>query len=168
MVSMELTTIQNKVFTLRGQKVMLDYDLAKMYEVETKVLKQAVKRNIERFPDDFMFEVSKNELSDLRSQNVTSSWGGNRYLPFAFTEQGVAMLSSVLRSKKALQVNITIMQAFVMIRQYYLDSKELTVRIENLESEMNIKFKDINQALKFLLNPEQPERKSIGFNRDQE
>ena len=165
---MELVAIQNKVFSLKGQKVMLDYDLAEMYEVETRALKQAVRRNIERFPDDFMFELTNDEVMKMVSQNVIpskSQFGGA--FPFAFTEQGVAMLSSVLRSKKALQMNITIMRTFVMIRQYYLDSKELKERIENLENEMNIKFKDIHQALKFLLNPEQPERKPIGFKRDE-
>ncbi|WP_159467092.1 ORF6N domain-containing protein [Dyadobacter sp. 3J3] len=160
---MELIAIQNKVFTLRGQKVMLDFDLAEMYEVETKVLKQSVRRNIDRFPSDFMFELTKIEMENLRSQNVTSSWGGLRYLPFAFTEQGVAMLSTILKSQKALQVNITIMRAFVMIRQYYSDSTELKQRIESLEIEMQVKFKDIYEALNFLLNPPNPERKAIGF-----
>ncbi len=150
---MELIAIQNKVFTLRGQKVMLDFDLAEMYEVETRSLKQAVRRNIDRFPEDFM----------LRSQNVISSWGGLRFLPFAFTKQGVAMLSSVLKGQKALQVNITIMRAFVMIRQYYSDSTELKQRIESLENQMQVKFKDIHEALNFLLNPPHPERKAIGF-----
>lgn len=160
---MELIAIQNKVFTLRGQKVMLDFDLAEMYEVETRSLKQAVRRNIDRFPEDFMFELTKTELENLRSQNVISSWGGLRFLPFAFTEQGVAMLSSVLKGQKALQVNITIMRAFVMIRQYYSDSTELKQRIESLENEMQVKFKDIHEALNFLLNPPHPERKAIGF-----
>ena len=165
---MELIAIQDKVFTLRGQKVMLDFDLAEMYEVETRSLKQAVRRNIDRFPEDFMFELTKTELENLRSQNVISSWGGLRFLPFAFTEQGVAMLSSVLKSQKALQVNITIMRAFVMIRQYYSDSTELKQRIESLENEMQVKFKDIYEALNFLLNPPNPERKAIGFTNSHE
>lgn len=160
---MELTVIQNKVFTLRGFKIMLDFDLAELYEVETKVLKQAVRRNLDRFPKDFMFELTPKEMENLRSQNVTSSWGGPRYLPFAFTEQGVAMLSSVLKSKKALEVNIAIMRAFVIIRQHYLDSAELKSRIEKLESEMQLKFDDIHQALNYLLNPPNPERDPIGF-----
>lgn len=112
---MELMVIQNKVYTLRGCKIMLDFDLAELYEIETKVLKQAVRRNIERFPDDFMFELTKEEYGFLRSQIVTLEKGKGRYskyLPFAFTEQGVAMLSSVLNSYKAIQVNITIMRAF--------------------------------------------------------
>ncbi|NIJ51751.1 ORF6N domain-containing protein [Dyadobacter arcticus] len=160
---MELAIIQNKVFTLRGYKIMLDFDLAEMYEVETKVLKQAVRRNLDRFPDDFMFELTQKEAENLRSQIVTSSRGGARYLPFAFTEQGVAMLSSVLKSKKALAVNISIMRAFVMIRQHYLDSEELKIRIGKLEDEMHLKFDDIHQALNYLLNPPTPERNSIGF-----
>lgn len=166
MITIDLISIQNKVFTLRGQKVILDFDLAEMYEVPTKALKQAVRRNIDRFPEDFMFEMKNLEWANLRSQNVTSSWGGLRYTPFAFTEQGVAMLSSVLKSPKALQVNITIMRAFVMIRQYYYDSKELEQRIERLENEMQIKFKDIYEALNFLLNPPNPERNPIGFRMD--
>lgn len=164
---MDLTVIQSKVFTLRGQKVIFDFDLADLYEVETRVLKQAVRRNIDRFPDDFMFQINSEELQNLTSHSVMSSWGGSRHLPFAFTEQGVAMLSSVLKSKKALQVNITIMRAFVTLRQYYMDSKELKTRIENLENEMNIKFHDIHQALNFLLGPPQQERKQIGFKNDE-
>ncbi len=168
---MELIAIQNKVFTLRGQKVMLDFDLAEMYEVETKVLKQAVRRNRDRFPDDFMFEVTRAEYNSLRSQIVTLENGKgehSKYLPFAFTEQGVAMLSTILKSKKALQVNITIMRAFVMIRQYYSDSTELKQRIESLENEMQVKFKDIYEALNFLLNPPYTERKAIGFKNSHE
>jgi len=160
---MELDIIQNKVFNLRGFKVILDFDLAEMYGVETKALKQAVRRNADRFPADFMFELTSKELANLRSQNVTSSWGGSRYLPFAFTEQGVAMLSSVLKSGTALQVNITIMRAFVIMRQFYLDSKELKVRIDALENEMEVKFKDIHEALTYLLGPPNEERSPIGF-----
>lgn len=112
---MELMVIQNKVYTLRGCKIMLDFDLAELYEIETRILKQAVRRNIERFPQDFMFELTTEELMSLRSQIVIlkkSRGGHSKYLPFAFTEQGVAMLSSVLNSYKAIQVNITIMRAF--------------------------------------------------------
>ncbi len=117
---MQSQTIQAKIYEIRGHKVMLDFDLAQLYETETKVLKQAVKRNINRFPDDFMFVVSIEELTNLRSQSVTSSWGGLRYQPFAFTEQGVAMLASVLNSPKAIEVNISIVRAFVFIRKYAL------------------------------------------------
>lgn len=166
---MELISIQSKVFTLRGQKIMLDFDLSGMYEIETRTLKQAVRRNLDRFPADFMFEITRDEYHSLRSQFVILENGRgehSKYLPFAFTEQGVAMLSSVLKSPKALQVNITIMRAFVMIRQYYYDSKELEQRIERLENEMQIKFKDIYEALNFLLNPPNPERNPIGFRLD--
>lgn len=114
---MELQLIQNKIYEIRGQKVMLDRDLAEMYGVETRVLNQAVKRNIERFPEDFMFQLTENEFQNLISQFVTSSWGGIRKLPNVFTVQGVAMLSSVLRSETAIQVNIAIVRAFVAIRQ---------------------------------------------------
>jgi len=130
---MDLLVIQNKVFTIRGYKVMLDFDLAELYEIETRTLKQAVRRNMERFPQDFMFELTADELASLRSQIVILKRGRGshaKYLPFAFTEQGVAMLSSVLNSYKAIQVNITIMRAFVSIRQHYIDSKELRERID--------------------------------------
>jgi hypothetical protein len=163
---MELMVIQNKVHTLRGCKIMLDFDLAELYEIETKVLKQAVRRNIERFPDDFMFELTREEYLSLRSQFVTLEKGKGRhakYLPFAFTEQGVAMLSSVLNSYKAIQMNITIMRAFVSIRQHYIDSKELRERIDKLEDEMQVKFNDIHQALRYLLEPPQKERRQVGF-----
>jgi hypothetical protein len=145
---------------------MLDFDLAELYEIETKALKQAVRRNIERFPTDFMFELTQEEHLSLRSQIVTLEKGKGRhtkYLPFAFTEQGVAMLSSVLNSYKAIQVNITIMRAFVSIKQHYLDSRELKARIDKLEDEMQMKFNDIHQALSYLLEPPQTERKPVGF-----
>ncbi len=145
---------------------MLDFDLAALYEIETKALKQAVRRNLERFPSDFMFELTREEYQSLRSQIVTLKIGRghhSKFAPFAFTEQGVAMLSSVLNSYKALQVNITIMRAFVSIRQHYLDSKELKERIDRLEDEMQGKFSDIHQALSFLLDPQKPEHTPIGF-----
>ena len=112
---------------------MLDFDLAKLYEIETKVLKQSIKRNIIRFPKDFMFELTENEWLNLRSQIVTSSWGGARYLPFAFTEQGVAMLSSVLRSSKAIEVNISIMRAFVQMRYFLVENKSIIQSIDELK-----------------------------------
>lgn len=163
---MDLLVIQNKVFTIRGYKVMLDFDLAELYEIETRTLKQAVRRNMERFPEDFMFELTADELTSLRSQIVIlkkGRGGHSKYLPFAFTEQGVAMLSSVLNSYKAIQVNITIMRAFVSIRQHYLDSRELKARIDRLEDEMQVKFNDIHQALSYLLEPPQKEGKPLGF-----
>lgn len=138
----DLVIIENKIYEIRGQKVMLDFDLAEMYEIETKNLNKAVKRNIERFPEDFMFQLTTQELTNLRFQIGTSSWGGTRYAPFAFTEQGVAMLSGILRSPKAIEVNINIMRAFVHMRQYLLshapkqELEELRKRIEYLEEDI--------------------------------
>ena len=159
---MELQIIQSKIFEIRGHKVILDFDLAKLYEVETKVLKQSVKRNLNRFPSDFMFELTKEEFEILRSQIVTSSWGGARYLPLAFKEQGVAMLSAVLKSDKAVEVSISIMRAFTLLRQHLSDYKNLKESIEALEKEMKTEFKDIYEALNFLLSPKS-ERKPIGY-----
>lgn len=159
---MELQVIHEKIYTIRGNRVLLGFDLADLFDTETRILKQAVRRNMERFPGDFMFELSEDEFESLRSQIVTSNRGGTRYIPFAFTEQGVAMLSSVLRSKKAIDVNIAIMRAFVLLRQHLADYHELKEQIEGLEEEMNMKFEDINQALNYLLNPKNT-RKAIGF-----
>ena len=131
---MEIEQTKNSILEIRGKKVMLDMDLAIIYEVETRVLKQAVRRNIDRFPDDFMFELTLEELQNLTSQFVTSSWGGQRHKPFAFTEQGIAMLSSVLKSKKAIQMNIAIMRAFVMMRQFALSFQELSEKLLELEN----------------------------------
>ena len=139
----ELVIIENKIYEIRGQKVMLDFDLAKMYQVETKNLNKAVKRNIERFPEDFMFQLTSEEMANLRFQIGTSSWGGTRYLPFAFTEQGVAMLSGILRSPQAVEVNINIMRAFVHMRQYLLshvsrqELDELKQSIKYLEEDIS-------------------------------
>lgn len=155
---MELQLIQQKIYELRGQKVMLDFDLATLYEVPTKVLNQAVKRNGERFPDDFMFQLSLDEWQKLRAQFVISSsdipnWSqfvtssrkyrGEKYIPYAFTEQGVAMLSSVLRSEKAIQVNIAIMRSFVALRRYALTYAELETRFER-------EFADVHEVLRWL------------------
>lgn len=148
---MEIQVIQNKIYEIRGQRILLDFDLAELYEVETKRLKEAVRRNINRFPKDFMFELSKVEYKSLRSQFATSKRGGARYLPFAFTEQGVAMLSSVLRSQKAIDVNISIVRAFVIYRQNLNNYQQIKEQIEKLEQEMNLKFNDIHQALNYLL-----------------
>jgi len=165
---MQLQIIQSKIYEIRGQKVMLDFDLADLYETETKRLKEAVRRNIDRFPADFMFELSKNEFDILRTQIATSKRGGTRYFPFAFTEQGVAMLASVLNSPKAIEVNIQIVRAFVFIRQYALSHKDLTEKLIELESKYDTKFKDVYEALKYLLekdlqSTEQKVRKRIGF-----
>jgi hypothetical protein len=163
---MDLSVIQNKIYEIRGVRVMLDFDLAEMYEVPTKALKQAVKRNIKRFPNDFMFELANEEFMNLRSQIVTSSWGGMRYLPFAFTEQGVAMLASVLKSEKAIEVNIQIVRAFVVLRQYALGYVELNKKLEDFMIEANMQFNEIYQALIELAEQkkelEKPRRR-IGF-----
>ena len=163
---MELQIIQNKIFEIRGSRVMLDFDLAELYQVPTKALKQAIKRNIKRFPNDFMFELNVEEWENLRSQFVTSSWGGTRYMPFAFTEQGVAMLSSVLRSEIAIEVNISIMRAFVKIREFSSAYAELNQKLETFMIETNIQFNDIYQALTELASKKESEdkpRKRVGF-----
>lgn len=156
--------IQQKIYDLREQKVMLDFDLAELYGVTTKVLKQAVRRNTHRFPEDFMFELSESEFRVLRSQFVTSKRGGMRYLPFAFTEQGVAMLSSVLNSPEAIDVNIQIIRTFVLMRQYALSHRDLSEKLKELE----MKQDDICEVINYLLNKEerqqqQAQRKVIGF-----
>ena len=166
---MELHLIQQKIFEIRGQKVMIDFDLAELYETETKYLKRAVRANIKRFPPDFMFELSKIEMKTLRCNFSTSNErGGTRYLPFAFTEQGVAMLSAVLNSDKAIDVNIAIMRAFVFIRQYALTHKDLTEKLAALETKYNLQFKDVYEALDYLLSKDKQEikqkkRRRIGF-----
>ncbi|MEI6555245.1 MAG: ORF6N domain-containing protein [Paludibacter sp.] len=144
---MELQIIQNKIYEIRGQRVMLDFDLAELYVVETRVLNQAVKRNLTRFPPDFMFQLSNKEFDNLKSQSVTSSWGGNRKLPFAFTEHGVTMLASVLRSERAIEINIQIVRAFIALRQYALGYAELNQKLEAFMIETNMQFSDIYQAL---------------------
>ena len=130
---MPVARITEAILFIRSQKVMSDADLASLYGVETKVLVQAVKRNIERFPGDFMFQLTKQEFYDLRSQIVSSSWGGRRYPPYAFTEQGISMLSSVPRSKRAIQVNIDIMRAFVQLRQMLASHADLARKLAALE-----------------------------------
>lgn len=150
---------------------MLDSDLATLYEVETRTLNQAVKRNIDRFPNDFMFQLTKDEFKNLKSQIVTSSWGGARKLPYAFTEQGVAMLSGVLKSKKAIEANIQIMRTFVKMRQWAIENKELAQRLTELEhyflqhcKETDIEFKQIYEALNLLMERTRPT--TIGFKKD--
>jgi hypothetical protein len=158
---MELQIIQNKIFELRGQKIMLDYDIAEMYEIQTKNLNLAVKRNIERFPLDFMFQLTKDEWNSLRlqietsnnplrlqSETLKSKRGGTRYMPYAFTENGVAMLSGVLHSSKAIEVNLSIIRAFIQIRNFALTYKELSDRLKEVEG----KFPDIYKALEYLLD----------------
>jgi phage regulator Rha-like protein len=156
-------TIEAKILLIRRKKVMLDRDLAVLYGVETKRLKQQVNRNIERFPDDFMFQLTREEFNNLKSQIATSSWGGLRYLPYAFTEQGVAMLSSVLNSKRAVQVNIQIMRTFIKLREMLLAHKELRQKIEAMERKYDYQFKIVFDAIKKLLEPPEKPKGKIGF-----
>ena len=158
--------ILEKIYLIRGQKVMLDRDLAEMYGVEVKRLNQAVKRNTTRFPEDFMFQISKDEFQNLKSQIVTSSWGGVRKLPYVFTEQGVAMLSSVLNSETAIQVNIQIIRLFTKMKQLILDNKDLWMKIEKIEQHLlknDEEIKTIFAYLKKLLIQENKPRNPIGF-----
>ena len=158
--------IANKIKVIRNQKVILDSDLAELYGVETKALKQQVRRNIERFPEDFMFELTREEFDNLRSQIVTSSWGGTRYMPMAFTEQGVAMLSGVIKSPEAIQVNIQIMRVFVKMRNLITSYIELREKIEALENnalEQNEQIINIYEIIKELIEPKYKNRKPIGF-----
>lgn len=164
-ISVEM--VAAKIFEVRGKKVMLDVDLARLYGVETKYLIRQVKRNIKRFPLDFMYQLCSQEVENLRCQNVTSSWGGRRYLPYVFTEQGVAMLSSVLNSERAIQVNIMIMRAFTKLREIILTHKDLSIKIGALEkkyAEHDENIKLIFEAIKQLLEPPSaPKKPSIGF-----
>ncbi|HSW52867.1 MAG TPA: ORF6N domain-containing protein [Sulfuricaulis sp.] len=156
--------IENCIYLLRGQRVLLDDDLAMLYGVETKILNQAVKRNSRRFPEDFMFRLTVKEFENLRSQFVTSRWGGRRYPPNAFTEQGVAMLSSVLNSKRAIQVNIEIMRAFVRLRQMLASNAELARKLAALEKKYDAQFRVVFDAIRELMTPPAPKKKrSIGF-----
>lgn len=155
--------VEKKILLIRGHKVMLDSDLAELYRVTTKVLVQAVKRNQERFPDDFMFQLSKAEFSILRSQFVTSSWGGRRYSPFAFTEQGVSMLSSILQSKRAIQVNVQIMRTFVRLRRMIASQESLTRKLNDLEKKYDAQFRVVFDAIRQLMAQPEPRDKKIGF-----
>jgi len=143
--------IERKILLIRGQKVMLDSDLAELYGVETSNLNKAVKRNIDRFPEDFMLQLTKEEADSLRFQigmSKTEGRGGRRYLPYAFTEQGVAMLSSVLNSKRAVQVNIAIMRVFVKLREMIASNKELAKKLDNLEKKYDTQFKVVFDAIR--------------------
>ncbi len=168
---MDIAFIESKIYDIRGMRVMLDSDLAELYGVENKRLKEAVRRNIERFPKDFMFEITFEEYKILRSQ--IASFNSNqkissKYRPYAFTEQGIAMLSSILNSTTAIQVNIQIIRTFVVIRQLALNHADLTIKLKELESKFNKQFSDIYEAINFLLNKREQEkahneRKRIGF-----
>lgn len=156
--------IESSIILIRGHKVMLSPDLAALYAVEPRALVQAVKRNIDRFPDDFMFQLTRAEFANLKSQIVTSSWGGARRAPpYAFTEQGVAMLSSVLRSRRAVRVNIEIMRAFVRLRQMLASHADLARRLDELEQKYDAQFRVVFDAIRELMAPPEPPRKRIGF-----
>jgi ORF6N domain len=175
--------VERRIYLIRGEKVMLDYDLAVLYGVDTGALNRAVKRNRERFPEDFMFQLDADEWerlrcqigisnrhpgtvgSDLRFQSGISKnqRGGRRYLPYAFTEQGVAMLSSVLRSKRAVQVNIAIMRTFVRLREMLLSNADLARKLNALEKKYDAQFKVVFDAIRELMTPPEPPRRQIGF-----
>ena len=163
--------VMNKIYLIRAQKVMLDMDLAELYGVETKQLKRAVRRNNARFPEDFMFELNQKELEILRSQIGTSSWGGVRYVPMAFTEQGVAMLSSVLNSERAVQVNIHIIRVFTRMREMLLTNKDVLLKLAQLERKTidhDYDIKLIFDYLKQLVNPKTEPLRKIGFKHKKE
>jgi len=156
--------IEQAIARIRSHQVILDADLAVLYGVETKALVRAVKRNIGRFPDDFMFQLTADEFRNLRCQTGTSSsWGGRRHPPYAFTEQGVAMLSSVLRSKRAVQVNVEIMRAFVRLRRILAEHAGLARRLDELERKYDVQFKVVFDAIRKLMQPPERKKKRIGF-----
>jgi hypothetical protein len=158
-VIMEIQTLKNKIYQVRGQNVLFDFDLSALYETETRILKQAVNRNIDRFPEDFMFQLTKIEwqevITNCDNLPLTAKYSPSR--PYAFTEQGVAMLSSVLKSKKAIDVNISIMRTFVLIRQYALSHADLTDKLIELETKFNQQFSDVYEALNFLVGKQEKE-----------
>jgi len=161
-----MEAIERRICLIRGEKVMLDVDLAVLYQVETKALNRAVLRNIARFPDDFMFRLSKTELENLRCQIGTSSWGGRRYQPYAFTEHGVAMLSSVLNSKRAIQVNLRIIRAFIALRETLTMHKDLARKVEELQREQKDQgeqLASVYSIVKSLVEPPVSKKKRIGF-----
>lgn len=165
-----LIQIEKLIYFIRNQKVMLSHHLAELYEVEPRILIQAVKRNIERFPADFMFQLNEGEQESLRSQFVILEKGRGKYpkyLPYAFTEQGVAMLSSVLRSKRAIQVNIEIMRTFTRLRELLLSNKELSLKLSQLEKRYDSQFKVVFDAIRQLMTPQDSSDKKIGFKHSQ-
>ena len=158
-----IETITSKILLIRSEKVMLDSDLAELYGVETRRLNEQVKRNLKRFPADFMFQLTKDEFEILKSHFATSSWGGRRKLPSAFTEQGVAMLSSVLNSDRAIEVNVAIMRAFVKLRKMIASNEELARKFEESEKKYDKKFAVVFTAIKQLMAPPEEPKKKIGF-----
>ncbi|QJP35162.1 ORF6N domain-containing protein [Nonlabens sp. Ci31] len=170
-ISIPEEIIANKIFLVRDKKVMLDSSLAELYQVETKRLNEQVKRNSDRFPDDFMFQLTKEEWTDLKSQNATSSWGGRRSEPFVFTEHGVLMLSSVLNSERAIAVNIKIMRVYTRIKEMLLTSNDLLLRMEKLErntSKHDMQISQVFDLIKQLVKREEAPRTQIGYKADNE
>lgn len=168
--NLRATLLERRIHDLRGHNVMLDHDLAALYAVEVKVLNQAVRRNTDRFPADFMFQLTQDEATRLRSEEPgpKTRRGGRRYLPFAFTEEGVAMLSSVLRSERAVRVNIEIMRAFVRLRRMASNHKDLSRRLDALEAKYSGQFKVVFEAIRQLMAPPPARSKVIGFRPDSE
>ena len=163
-IPLQIEDISRRIHIIRGHRVMLDANFAELYGVTTKRLNEAVRRNGARFPKDFMFRLKEKEAENLRSQIATSkSWGGRRYLPFFFTEQGVAMLSSVLNSERAIQVNIAIMRAFVRMRKMLLSHEELARKVNALEGKYDAQFRVVFDAIRALMEPPKPPRRRIGF-----
>jgi phage regulator Rha-like protein len=158
-----IEVIEKKILLINGKKVMLDSDLAALYGVETKTLVRAVKRNLERFPDDFMVQLTKEEFVNLKFHFGTSRWGGRRYLPYAFTENGVAMLSSILNSPKAIQVNIQIMRTFTKLREMITSHKDLTKKLNELEKKYDGQFQIVFEAIRQLIEVEESPKRKIGF-----
>ena len=164
-----IEVVSQKILFIRGQKVMLDVDLAELYGVSVKRMNEQIKRNTDRFPIDFMFQLTKDELENLRSQIATSSWGGRRYLPFAFTEHGVAMLASVLKSKRATEMSIFIVRTFIKIREILASNKDLAQKIEELQKEQKAQNRHINSIytmLEKLISEPIKSAKPIGFGRN--
>lgn len=158
-----LERIEQTIFLIRGEKVMLDSDLAELYGVTTANLNKAVSRNLDRFPPDFMFQLTKDEFENLIFHFGTSSWGGTRKLPRVFTEQGIAMLSGMLKSKRAVRVNVEIMRAFVRMRQMMASHKDLVRRLDALEQKYDAKFKAVFDAIRKLMTPPEKPARRIGF-----
>ncbi len=164
--ALQTMQIENIIYMIRGQKIILDSDLASLYEVETKVLNQAVKRNLDRFPPDFMFQLTEDEFANLRSQFATSSWGGRRYPPFAFTEHGAMMVASVLNSPRAIEMSVYVVRSFVKLRTITLEYKELTNKLAKIEErlgEHDTAILEIVNAIRQLMEPPTPKKKEIGF-----
>lgn len=170
-VTVPMEVVKSRIYLIRGHKVLLSFDLATLYQVEPRVLVQAVKRNLDRFPADFMFQITNQEFGSLKSQSVISSWGGSRTPPYAFTEQGVAMLSSVLNSGRAVQVNIAIMRAFVQMRALAVSNRELANKFAELEQRVgkhDEAIRTLFEAIQQMMRPEEKGRKEIGFRVEEE